>query len=113
MGLKKDNDVGMRKTPLLEFNGVEVASHITQYAFPEVFDERLELGMKDAHHQVRAIRSCLTLKEGICDFWPGRVGSNGNKKVSSSKVVVDGQGILTLLIRKTSFFLILLYFALF
>ena len=40
MGLKENNDMCMRKAPLLELNGVEVASNVPKNATFNVFDER-------------------------------------------------------------------------
>ena len=55
MGLQKDDDVGMRKTPLLKLDGVKVASHVTEYAILEVMDKGPKLCMEDTDDQVRAI----------------------------------------------------------
>jgi hypothetical protein len=34
------------------------------------------------------------MKQGILDLWPSRISSHGDKKVSSSKMSIDSQGIL-------------------
>ena len=45
--------------------------------------------------------SWLVVKKGILNLRPSRIGSHGNEKVSTSKVSVDGQGILTELLHIT------------
>ena len=37
----------------------------------------------------------LIVEQFILDFRPSSIGSHGDEKVSSSKISVDGQGILT------------------
>jgi len=100
MRLKKDNDVRMRKAPLLELYGIEIASNVTKYAILDVLNEGVKLGMKDACDQVRTLSSCLPVKKLILNFRPGRIGGHGDEKVSTSKMPVDGQGILTELLHE-------------
>ena len=42
--------------------------------------------------------SWLVVKKGILDLRPSRIGSHGDEKISTSKIPVDGQGILTKLL---------------
>ena len=91
----------MHKAPLLELNGVEVAINVTKNAIIDVLDKRAKLGMKDMYDEVRTLMSFLNVKEGLCDFWPSRIGSHSNKKVTTTKIPVDGQGILTELLHVT------------
>jgi hypothetical protein len=98
MGLQKDDDVGMRKTPLLKLDGVKVASHVTEYAILDVTDKGTELRMEDTDDQVRAIRSRLSMEQVVYDFRPLGIGGHGDKEIATTKVPVDGQGILTMLL---------------
>ena len=101
MRLKEDNDMGMRKASLLELNGVKEARNISKDAIFDVMNEGVKLGMKHPCDQIRAHMSWLVIKKGITDFRPSRIGSHGDKKVSTSKIPVDGQGILTKLLHVT------------
>src|SRR5882762_4517641 len=101
MRLYKENNVGMGKTSLLKFNSVEKASHVTQDALFKLFDKVLKLGMKDVYHQVRAIVCSLAIKQGILNFWPGSISCHGDEKVTTSKITIDSQCILTLLLHMT------------
>jgi hypothetical protein len=98
MGLQKDDDVGMRKTPLLKLDGVKVASHVTEYAILEVMDKGPKLCMEDTDDQVRAIRCRLSIEQVVYDFRPLGIGGHGDKEIATAKVPVDGQGILTMLL---------------
>ena len=55
MRLQKDNDVGIRKAPLLKLYGVKMSCNFSQYALLDVLNKGLELCMKHSHHQVRTI----------------------------------------------------------
>ena len=98
MRLKKDNDMGMRKATLLKLNGVEVGINVTQNALLNVLDKGLQLGIEDTHHQVRAIRSRLAIKKCTLNLRPGRISSHGDKEIPTTIVVIDGQGILKMLL---------------
>jgi hypothetical protein len=100
--LKKDNDVGMRKTSLLKLNSIEVSSPSTQYIIFDILDKRLKLGMEHSNHQVRAISAVLTWKECRCDLRPVRIGSHGDKEVPTPIVSIDGQSILQVLLHVAS-----------
>jgi hypothetical protein len=82
MWFKEDNDVSMRKAPLLELNGVKKACTFTKHAIFDVFDKREKLGMEDMCDEIRTLSSCLIMKQGILDLWPSRIGSHGDEKVS-------------------------------
>ena len=60
MRLKEDNDVCMRKAPLLKLNGVEVAINVTKNAIIDVLDKRAKLGMKDTCDEVRTLMGFVT-----------------------------------------------------
>ena len=94
MWFEEDNNVGIRKAPLLELNGVKEARNIIKDTILNVMNKRVKLSMKDTCDQVRMFSCCLIVKQSILDLWPGRVGSHCDEKVSSSKIPVDGQGIL-------------------
>jgi hypothetical protein len=98
MGLQKNDDVCMRKPPLLKLNGIEVASHVTESAILDLLDKGVKLCMEDTYHQVRAIRSSLVVKQVIGDFRPLGIGRHGNEEITATKVPVDGKGILTMLL---------------
>jgi hypothetical protein len=57
---------------------------------------------EDMNDQVRMIRGRLAWKECRFDLRPCRVGSHGDEKVSSTKIPIDGQGILTELLHVVS-----------
>ena len=95
---QEDDDVCVWKPSLLKLYGIEEPSHGTKYAILDVIDEGLKLGMEDAHHQVRTIRSLLARQQCILNLRPTGVGSHGHKKIPSSKVAIDGQGILAMLL---------------
>src|SRR5450756_1578978 len=94
MWFKEDNDVSMRKAPLLKLNSVKEACSFTKHTIFDVLDKGEKLGMEDTCDEIRTLSSCLIMKQGILDLWPSRIGSHGDEKVSSSKIPVDGQGIL-------------------
>ena len=48
MGLQKNDDVCMRKPPLLKLNGIEVASHVTESTILDLLDKGVKLCMEDA-----------------------------------------------------------------
>ena len=50
MGFEKDNDVSMRKAPLLKLNGVKVAIDIPKHTILNVTNEGKKLGMKDTYN---------------------------------------------------------------
>jgi len=100
--MKKDDDMGMRKTTLLKLNHVEISKDLSQNTILNVMNERLKLGMKSANHQVRAITGSLAREEVVFDLRLGRIGSHGDEKVPSTKVVIDGQCILTVLLHVAS-----------
>ena len=88
----------MWKPPLLKLNGVKEAIDIPKDAILDLLDEGMQLGMKDTHNYVRAIISNLARQESIQDVRPLGICSHGHKEISPSKVVVDGQGILAVLL---------------
>jgi len=100
--LKEDNNVGMRKTPLLKLNGIEVSCPSTQFIISDILDKRLKLGMEHSNYQVRAISTLLTWKECRLDLRPLRIGSHGDKEVPTPIVSVDGQSILQVLLHVAS-----------
>jgi hypothetical protein len=100
MRLEEDNDVSVRKAPLLELDRIKEARNVTKHPILDVFDEGVKLGMEDTRDQVGTLSSCLTIEQLILDFRPGRIGSHGDEKVSSSKMPVDGQGVLTELLHE-------------
>jgi hypothetical protein len=102
MRLKKDNNMSMRKATLLELNCVEIGSHITQDTLLNISNKRLKLSMKNANHQVRAIWGSLVIKKCTLNFWPVRIGSHGDEKISSSIIAINGQCILTMLLHIAS-----------
>jgi hypothetical protein len=57
--------------------------------------------MEDPCDQIRMLMSWLVVKKGILDLRPRRIGSHGDEKVTTSKIPVDGQGILTKLVHVT------------
>jgi hypothetical protein len=95
MWFKEDNDMSMRKAPLLELNGIKEACRSTKHAIFNVFNEGEKLGIEDTCDKIRTLSSCLVVKQSILNLWPSRIGSHGDEKVSSSKIPVNGQGILT------------------
>src|SRR6266849_3095716 len=101
MRLKEDDDVSMWKAPLLKLDGVKEACNVTKDAIFNISDERVKLGMKDTCRQIGSISRCLIVKQLILDFRPIRICSHGDEKVSSTKMSIDGQGILTELLHIT------------
>jgi hypothetical protein len=99
MGLQENDDMGMRKPPLLKLNGVEIASHITQSTILDVLDKGAKLCMEHPHHQVGVIRWSLAMKQVIFNLRPLGIGSHGDKEIATTKVPVDGQSILTMLLQ--------------
>jgi len=99
---KKNDDMSMRKATLLKLNGVEISDNLAQNTILDVMNERLKLGMKSANHQVRAITGSLAREEVVFDLRPGRIGSHGDEKVPSTKVAINGQCILTMLLHVAS-----------
>src|SRR6266852_3593380 len=57
--------------------------------------------MKDTCRQIGSISRCLIVKQLILNFRPIRICSHGDEKVSSTKMSIDGQGILTELLHIT------------
>jgi hypothetical protein len=57
MWLQKDNDVCMRKAPLLELNGIKEAINVTKDTLLNVLYERVKLHMKDTCDHVRTLSS--------------------------------------------------------
>lgn len=100
MRLEEDNDVSMWKAPLLELNGVKEACNVTKDAIFDISNEGVKLGMEDTCDQIRTLSSCLIVEQFVLDFRPISVGSHGDEKVASSKMPVDGQGILTELLHE-------------
>ena len=47
MRLEEDNDMSMRKAPLLELNGVKKACTVTKNAILDISNERVQLGMEN------------------------------------------------------------------
>src|ERR1700761_7487038 len=94
--------MGMREAMLLKLNGVEEGIDFTQHSISDVLYERHELGPEDTHCQVRTIRGMLAWKEVGLNLRPSRIGCHGDKKVSSTIITVDGQGILTELLHVAS-----------
>ncbi len=101
MRLKEDDDMSMWKAPLLKLDGVKKACNVPKNAVFDISDEGAKLGMKDTCRQIRSLSRCLTVKQLILDFRPIRIGSHGDEKISTSKMPVDGQGILTELLHVT------------
>lgn len=95
MRLEEDNDMSMRKASLLKLNGVKVACYFTKYTIFDVLNEGVKLGMEDTCDQIRTCIRFLIIKKAFFDLWPSRIGSHGDKKVSTFKIPVDCQGILT------------------
>jgi hypothetical protein len=98
MRFEEDNNVSVRKAPLLKLNGVKEARNVTKHTVLNVTNEGVEFGMKDTCDYIRTCSSCLIVKQSVLDLRPCRIGSHGDEKVTSSKVPVDGQGILAKLL---------------
>ncbi len=102
MRLQKDNDMSMRKAPLLKLNGVKEASSFTKETMLDIINEGVKLGMEDTGDQIRTCRRSLIEEKGILDLRPMRIGSHCDEKISSSKIPVDSQGILAELLHESS-----------
>jgi hypothetical protein len=100
--VEKENHVHVRKATLLELNGVNPSHHYTKTASLDVSNQAIHLGMEDANHQVRAISCSLTFKELPLDFRPVGISSGSEEEVSTSKVAIDGKGILAALLHVAS-----------
>ena len=90
MRLENNNDVSMRKAPLLKLYSIKKACNFTKHAILNVFDEGMKLGMKDMCDQVRTLSSCLVVKQLILNFRLGSICSHGDEKVTSFKMLIDG-----------------------
>jgi hypothetical protein len=98
MGLQEDDDVCMWKPPLLKLNGVKEAIDSTKDTILNLLDEGVKLCMEDTHNHIRAIRSSLARQESMEDVRPLGICSHGHKEITTSKVAIDGQGILAVLL---------------
>jgi len=58
--------------------------------------------MEDASDQIRTCRRSLIEEKSILDLRPMRIGSHGDKKITSTKIPIDGQGILAKLLHESS-----------
>ena len=98
MGLQEDDDVCMWKPPLLKLNGVKEAIDLAKDAILNLLDEGVKFCTEDTHNHIRTIIRNLARQESMQDVRPLGICGHGHKEISPSKVAVDGQGILAVLL---------------
>ena len=101
-GSKGEKQMDVRKTTLLEFDGIEVCDSFAKDAsFCNVLQQLLLLEIEDTCDQIWTIRSLLARSELSSDFWPIGICCHGKEKIATSKVTIDGQSILKQLLHLT------------
>jgi hypothetical protein len=90
--------MGMRKATLLKLYDIEIGRYFPQHTLGNILKQGLQLGLKHLHHQVRAIKCLLLIHESKSDLRPCWIDSHSDKEITISKIVVDGQCILRVLL---------------
>ena len=92
--IKKDKQVDMGKTSLLELNGMDMSYSSTKEAIINELEECFLLLLKDPWYNIRMISSCLAREETMDDFWPLGISSHGKEEIWFMKVSANGHSIL-------------------
>ena len=92
--MKKDEQVDMGETSLLELNGVNMSYCSAKEAIINAVEECFLLLLKDPWYNVRTISSCLARKETVDDFWLLGISSHGKEEIWFMEVSANGHNIL-------------------
>jgi len=83
--LKCEEKMEVRKTTLLEFDGVKVCEDFTKDVhFRDVMKEHILIHVENSYCDVWSVCSTLAWKESFCYLWPHGVCSECNEEVKST-----------------------------
>jgi hypothetical protein len=112
--MKKDEEVHVRETTLLKFNGMNHCNHSSKEPIMDFLQEGILLLLKHPGHNVRTIRGSLLSpsvsgtwswknlpQQLVLNLWPVGISSHGEEDVQLVEATTDSHGILKELIHVT------------